>query len=60
MGDGRAQLSGTFAGTTVAWARKNTGFSFDLDPAISEVPEPTAEELEVLRLEIDADGVLRR
>jgi glutaconate CoA-transferase subunit B len=58
--DGRAQLSGTFAGTTVAWARENTGFSFDLDPAISEVPEPTAEELEILRLEIDADGVLRR
>jgi glutaconate CoA-transferase subunit B len=58
--DGRAQLSGTFAGTSVAWARENTGFSFDLDPAISEVPEPTAEELEVLRLEIDADGVLRR
>jgi len=58
--NGRAQLSGTFAGTTVSWVRENTGFSFDLDPAITEVPEPTAEELEVLRLEIDADGVLQR
>lgn len=59
-GNGHAQLSGIFAGTTVNWVQENTGFSFDLDPAISEVAEPTAEELQVLRLEIDAEGVLRR
>jgi glutaconate CoA-transferase subunit B len=58
--DGRAQLSGTFVGTSVKWVQENTGFSFDLDPALSEVPEPTSEELHVLRLEIDPDAVLRR
>jgi glutaconate CoA-transferase, subunit B len=57
--NGRAQLSGTFAGTSVAWVRENTGFAFDLDPDFAEVPEPTVEELEVLRSEIDPDGVLR-
>ena len=35
--DGRAQLSGTFAGTTVDWVRENTGFSFDLDADFSEM-----------------------
>jgi glutaconate CoA-transferase subunit B len=59
-GNGRAQLSGIFAGTTAEWVRDNTGFSFSLDPGLSEVQEPTAEELEVLRLEIDPDGLLRR
>ena len=57
--NGRAQLSGTFAGTSVAWVRENTGFAFDLDPDFAELPEPTVEELEVLRSEIDPDGVLR-
>jgi glutaconate CoA-transferase subunit B len=57
---GHAQLSGTFAGTSVEWVRENTGFSFGLDPDWGEVPEPTAEELQVLRLEIDPDAVLRR
>ena len=57
--NGRAQLSGTFAGTSVAWVRENTGFAFDLDPDFAELPEPTVEELEVLRSEIDPDGLLR-
>jgi hypothetical protein len=43
----------------VAWVRENTGFAFDLDPDFAEVLEPTVEELEVLRSEIDPDGVLR-
>ena len=57
--EGRAQLSGTFAGTSAAWVKENTGFSFGHAPDLSEVAEPTAEELSVLRLEIDPDGVLR-
>ena len=57
--DDRAQLSGTFAGTSVDWVRGNTGFSFELAPDLSEVAEPTCEELEVLRAEIDPEGVLR-
>ena len=56
---GQAQLSGTFAGTSPQWVRDNTGFSFDLDPEFSEIIEPTAEELEVLRAEVDRDGLLR-
>ncbi len=57
---GRAQLSGLFAGTTTGWVRDNTGFSFALDPDLSEIAEPTVEELAVLRGEIDHDGVLRQ
>jgi glutaconate CoA-transferase subunit B len=56
---GHAQLSGTFAGTTVEWVRENTGFSFNLDPEFSQLTEPTAEELAVLREEIDPEGLLR-
>jgi glutaconate CoA-transferase subunit B len=58
--NGRAQLSATFSGTSVKWVQENTGFSFALDPDLSEMPEPTAEELHVLRSEIDPDAVLRR
>jgi glutaconate CoA-transferase subunit B len=56
---GRAQLSGVFAGTSADWVKENTGFSFNLDPAFGEIAEPSAEELSVLRNEIDVDGVLR-
>lgn len=56
---GRAQLSCTFAGTSVAWIRENTGFSFNVASDFSEMIEPTAEELGVLRQEIDPEGVLR-
>jgi glutaconate CoA-transferase, subunit B len=58
--DGRAQLSGAFAGTSADWVQENTGFSFKRDPELAEVREPTEEELAVLRLEIDPDGVLRQ
>ena len=57
--EGKAQLSATFAGTSVDWVKENTGFSFALAPDLSEMTEPTAEELSVLRNEIDPDGVLR-
>jgi len=57
--NGRAQLSGTFVGTTADWVKENTGFAFALDPELSEVADPTAEELSVLRHEIDPAGVLR-
>jgi len=56
---GKAQLSAVFAGTSTNWVKDNTGFSFSLDPDFSEVAEPTAEELSILRNEIDRDGVLR-
>lgn len=57
--NGRAQLSGTFADATPEWVKENTGFSFALAPDYSKIKEPTAEELLVLRSEIDPDGVLR-
>jgi glutaconate CoA-transferase, subunit B len=57
--NGHAQLSGTFSGTSVQWVRENTGFAFDLDAGFSEIVEPTGEELDTLRNEIDPDGVLR-
>jgi glutaconate CoA-transferase subunit B len=57
--DDRAQLWGMFAGTDVDWVRDNTGFSFELAPDHGEIPEPTDEELSVLRHEVDSEGVLR-
>lgn len=58
--NGRAQLSGLFAGTSEAWVRDNTGFAFDTDPDCCMIEEPTAEELGVLRAEVDVAGVLRQ
>jgi glutaconate CoA-transferase subunit B len=58
-GEGRAQLAGVFAGTTQEWVTENTGFSFRLAPDFSELAEPTAEELAVLRREVDPDAVLQ-
>jgi glutaconate CoA-transferase, subunit B len=58
--DGRAQLSGVFAGTTADWVEQNTGFSFGVASDFDQITEPTAEELSVLRNEVDAEGVLRR
>lgn len=55
----RAQLSGLFAGTTAEWVHENTGFAFKLAADLTEIAEPTAEELSVLREEIDPEGVLR-
>ena len=57
---GRAQLSGVFKGTTADWVKENTGFAFELAPDFGEIIEPTAEEIGVLRNEIDHEGVLRR
>jgi len=56
--EGRAQLSGLFKGTSQDWVRQNTGFSFENAADISEIQEPTEEELAVLRQEIDPEGVL--
>lgn len=57
---GRAQLSGLFKGTSAAWVKENTGFAFAAAPDLSEIVEPTAEELDILRHEVDVDGVLRQ
>lgn len=57
--NGRAQLSGVYAGTSEAWVRENTGFSFNLSPDFAPLVDPTQEELSVLRNEVDRDGVLR-
>jgi glutaconate CoA-transferase subunit B len=57
--NGRAQLSGVFKGTSSEWVKENTGFAFALAPDFSEIIEPTAEELAILRNEVDVDGILR-
>lgn len=56
--DDKAQLWGTFADTTPEWVRENTGFSFALAPDYEPIPEPTEEELSVLRHEVDREHVL--
>jgi glutaconate CoA-transferase subunit B len=57
---GRAQLSGVFKGTSPQWVLEHTGFSFEVAPDFSEITEPTAEELSVLRNEVDPDSLLRQ
>ena len=58
--DGVARLKALFPGATLAEVRQNTGF--DIGPAnrVEEVPPPTAEELAVLREDVDPRGILRR
>lgn len=58
-GDDRAQLWGVFAGTSAEWVQANTGFDFALAPDFEEIPEPTDEELSILRGEVDPGGLLR-
>ncbi|HYJ00004.1 MAG TPA: hypothetical protein VEX36_10060 [Thermoleophilaceae bacterium] len=58
-GGDRAQLWGTFAGTSVGDVRELTGFEFELAPDFEPVEEPTVEELTVLREEVDRAGLLR-
>lgn len=56
--DGRAQLFGTFSDTDVTWVKENTGFAFTVAEDYEPIAEPTGEELDVLRNEVDRDGVL--
>lgn len=57
--DDEARLWGTFAGTSVDDVKASTGFEVVLADDYAEIPEPTDEELSVLRTEVDPDGVLR-
>jgi glutaconate CoA-transferase subunit B len=55
-----ARLAMVFPGTTVEDVRANTGFEVKTARKVDTVPPPTAEELEVLRTQVDPTGVLRK
>ncbi len=57
---GRARLKSVHEGVSVDDVVNNTGFELILPPQIPTTPPPTAEELEVLRSEVDVLGLLRQ
>jgi glutaconate CoA-transferase subunit B len=57
--DGRMRLISHHSGVTVERIQAKTGFELDLAPDIHETPPPTAEEVRLLREEIDPLGVRR-
>ena len=57
--DGRMRLITYHAGVSVRRIQAKTGFELEIAPDVGETPPPTAEELRLLREEIDPLGVRR-
>ena len=53
----RMRLLHTFPGETVESIKENTGFELLVSDRVSEFPAPTAEEIRLIREEIDPNGV---
>jgi hypothetical protein len=56
---GRMRLTSVHPGVSVDRIQKKTGFALDMAPTVEETPAPTAEELHLLREEIDPLGIRR-
>jgi len=56
---GRLRLTSLHPGVTLSDVQAKTGFELDIAPALSETPLPTAEEMRLLREEIDPLGIRR-
>jgi acyl CoA:acetate/3-ketoacid CoA transferase beta subunit len=57
--NGRMRLITTHSGVTVERIQAKTGFELDIAPDLHETPPPTAEDIRLLRDEIDPLGVRR-
>lgn len=57
---GHMRLKSVHSGHTVAEVVSNTGFELIIPDDVPITPEPTKEELEILRRVVDTTGVLRR
>lgn len=55
--NGRMRLVSNHPGTTIERIQAKTGFTLDIAPDVHETPPPTAEEIRLLRDEIDPLGV---
>lgn len=56
----RMRLRHLLPGSTVDKVREATGFELEVAPDVTEVPEPTPQEIALLRERIDPEGLLRR
>lgn len=57
--DGRLRLVSLHPGVSLEKVQKKTGFFLELAPDLTETPPPTAEEVRLLREEIDPLGIRR-
>jgi glutaconate CoA-transferase subunit B len=57
--DHRMRIQSVHPGVSVAEVHEATGFELDVPDNVPETPEPTAEQLELLRERIDVEGLLR-
>jgi acyl CoA:acetate/3-ketoacid CoA transferase beta subunit len=55
--DGRMRLISTHPGVTIERIQRKTGFALEIAPDVHETPLPTAEEVVLLREQIDPLGV---
>lgn len=55
--NGRMRLTSVHPGVTVEQVQNKTGFKLEIAPDLAETPPPTAEEIRLLREEIDPLGV---
>jgi glutaconate CoA-transferase subunit B len=58
--DRRMRLRSVHPGHTVKEVREKTGFELVVDGDVAETPPPTADEIRIIREEIDTQGVLRK
>lgn len=58
-GSGRARLKSVHRGVTPEQVRDRTGFAVDISADVPTTPDPTEQELRVLRSRIDVEGALR-
>jgi glutaconate CoA-transferase, subunit B len=58
--DHRMRLASVHPGVTVEEVVEATGFELEIPDQVPTTPDPTAEQLELLRTRIDVDGLLRR
>lgn len=57
--NGRLRVTSYHPGVTLERIQAKTGFELEIDPALHETPPPTAEDIRLLREEIDPLGVRR-
>jgi glutaconate CoA-transferase subunit B len=59
-GTGEMELVSTHPGVTADQVRANTGWDLRVAPDLSETPAPTADELRLIREELDPEGAYTR
>jgi glutaconate CoA-transferase subunit B len=58
--DGEMRLDSLHPGVTIEAVRETIGWEVRIAPDLRTTPEPTAEELQLIRVELDPEGAYTR